>query len=33
MQEGVHRGEVFVDGERVEILRYGLLADEPDDCT
>jgi len=27
-QEGVLRGEAFVDGERVDLVRYGLLADD-----
>ena len=27
-EEGVHRQEAFVDGEYVDIHRYGLLADE-----
>lgn len=31
VREGVHRGQAFLDGERVDILRYGLLADELDE--
>lgn len=27
-REGRHRSEAFVDGERVDVLRYGLLAEE-----
>lgn len=27
-EEGRHREQAFVDGERVDVLRYGLLADE-----
>jgi len=27
-KEGRHREEAFVDGERVDVLRYGLLAEE-----
>jgi RimJ/RimL family protein N-acetyltransferase len=28
VEEGVHRKEAFVDGEYVDVHRYGLLADE-----
>ncbi|MDZ7745006.1 MAG: GNAT family protein [Halobacteriales archaeon] len=28
VQEGRRRKEAFVDGERIDVLRYGLLADE-----
>ncbi|SHG57893.1 GNAT family N-acetyltransferase [Halobaculum gomorrense] len=31
VEEGVLRGEAFVDGERVDIVRYGLPADEWED--
>ena len=27
-REGIHREEAFVDGERVDVHRYGLLVDE-----
>jgi RimJ/RimL family protein N-acetyltransferase len=27
-EEGIHRREAFIDGEHVDIHRYGLLADE-----
>ncbi|MEF8853649.1 MAG: GNAT family protein [Haloarculaceae archaeon] len=30
-QEGRHRDRVFVDGEYVDVYRYGVLADEWDD--
>ena len=30
VEEGVHRKEAFVDGEYVDVHRYGLLADEFD---
>ncbi|WP_153952444.1 GNAT family N-acetyltransferase [Halosegnis longus] len=28
VQEGRRRKEAFVDGERIDVLRYGLLAEE-----
>jgi RimJ/RimL family protein N-acetyltransferase len=30
-REGVHREQVFVDGDYVDVYRYGLLADEWDE--